>query len=310
MLGKSEIRLLQTLQKEGEGVTISTLSQSMGISLSRTSEMVDSLRRKGFVEVERINKKKLVSFADTKHAQLMKDLLGRFEYMDFSSIISGDAISVLWVLDRERSVKEISSISGVSRANIHRVLKRLMEKGVVRKKDSKYSLNLDFVILNEIAKEMVHYLHRKKARKLSPQATVVWEGLREFIVKAPAAKEHKGFHLTGPSKLGDYGVPLLLTDTSYYFYSEKKEGVDIYDVVIHTLLIDPKSTRYITYLLILLAKNRVDEKLLLKRAEEYGAAKEAKALINFLKSRGRHRAKHFPTWEEFSEKAIGYGVAL
>ena len=310
MLGKSELKLLQTLQKGGEGAPISTLSQRLGVSLSRTSELVDSLRRKGFIKVERVNKKKHVSFADTKHAQLMRDLLGRFNYMDFSGIISGDTLSVLWVLDRGRSVKEITSVSGVSRASVHRILKRLMERGIVRKKDSRYSLIPDFILLNEIAREMVHYLHRKKARKLSPRAVVVWEGLREFIVKAPEAMEHKNFHLTGPSKLGDYGVPLLLTGESYYFYSEKKEGVDIYDVVIHTLLIDPKSTRYITYLLILLAKNRVDEKLLLKRAQEYGAAKEAKALINFLKSRGRQRAKHFPTWEEFSGKAISYGVAV
>ncbi|WP_456474128.1 MarR family transcriptional regulator, partial [Candidatus Pyrohabitans sp.] len=63
MLGKSEIRLLQTLQKGGERATISTLSQSMGISLSRTSELVDSLRRKGFIKVERVNKNKRVSFA-------------------------------------------------------------------------------------------------------------------------------------------------------------------------------------------------------------------------------------------------------
>ena len=309
MLGKSELRLLQTLQKYGEGATISTLSQSMEISLSRTSELVNSLQQKGFIKVEGVNKKKHVSFADTKHAQLIRDLFERFGYMDFSGIISGETLSVLWVLDKERNVKEITSISGISRASVHRILKRLMERGIVRK-DSKYSLIPDFILLNEIAREMVHYFHRKKARELSPRAIVVWEGLREFIVKAPEAVKHKNFHLTGPSKLGDYGVPLLLAGTSYYFYSEKKKSIDIHDVIIHTLLIDARSTRYITYLLVLLAKNKVDEKLLLKRAEEYDVAKEAKALINFLRNRGRRRAKHFPTWREFSEKAKTYGVAV
>jgi Mn-dependent DtxR family transcriptional regulator len=310
MLGKSEVRLLQTLQREGEKITISSLSRKMGLSPSWASELVGSLREKGFVEVERRKKKKLVFFAGTKHAQLMEDLLGRFDYMDFSGLLSGGALGVLYALDRERSVKDVAYVLGTYRASAHRILKRLMERGVVKKRDAKYSLNPDFARLNEIARETVYYSHRKRAMKLSPGATIVWEDLREFVAKAPVAKESKGFHLTGPSKLGDYGVPLLAPRANYYFYSERKERADLYDVVVHTLLIDPRSTRYITYLLIVLAKSKVDEKSLLERAEVYGVTEEARSLLDFIRTKGKVRGEYFPTWAEFSEKALSYGVEV
>jgi predicted transcriptional regulator len=309
MLGGSEVRLLQVLQKE-EKIAVSRLSEKMGLSLSTASELVASLRRKGFVEVERRGKKRLVSFASAKHAQLMKDLLGRFDYMDFSHLLSGKAFDVLYVLDRERSAGEIASAIRAYRASVYRVLGRLMERGVVRKRDARYSLNPGFAGLSEVSKEAVSYHHRKKALELSPSAVIVWEGLREFIARAPSARGVRGFHLTGPSRLGDYGIPLLSTGSDYYFYSEEKDGVDLYDVVVHTLLIDPRSTRYITYLLILLAKAGVDERSLLERAEAYGVAREARSLLGFLNTRGRVRGEHFPTWGEFSEKAKGYGVEV
>lgn len=280
----------------------------MGISLSWVSELVGTLREKGFVEVARRKKKKLVFFADTKHAQLIKDLLGRHSYMEFPGILSGKAINILWLMDKDRSISEISNTLRVYRASAYRTLTKLLNRGVIRKRNARYSLNPDFSILNEFARETIHYHNRKKAEKLSPGATIVWERLQEFIVKAPVVKEVEGFHLTGPSRLGDYGVPLLLTNTGYYFYSEKTEKVDIYDVVVHTLLIDPRSTRYVTYLLILLAKNKVDVKLLLKKAEVYGVNAEAKALLEFLKTKGKLRAEYFPTWKEFCAKALDYGV--
>jgi DNA-binding transcriptional regulator GbsR (MarR family) len=296
------------LQKEGEALTISELSLKMGISLSRVSELAGILREKGFVEVTRRKKKKLVFFADTKHAQLIKDLVVRHSYMDFSGMLSGKAINVLWLMDKARSISEISRAIGAYRASVYRIITKLLDRGVMRKRNAKYSLNSNFSILNEFARETIHYLNRKKAETLSPGSTIVWERLQEFIVKAPVVKEVEGFHLTGPSRLGDYGVPLLLTNTGYYFYSEKKEKVDLYDVVVHTLLIDPRSTRYITYLLILLAKNKVDVKLLLKKAEDYGVNAEAKALLEFLRTKGKLRAEYFPSWKEFCVKALDYGV--
>ena len=310
MLGKSEVKLMQILKRKGERITISSLSESMGLGLPRTSELVSSLREKGFVEVKRRKKKKLVSFSETKHAQLIEDLLGRFDYMEFSSLLSGTALDVLYALDKEQSVKDLTRTSGTHRVNAYRVLRRLMERGVVKKRDTKYSLNPAFARLNEIAKETVHYIHRKRARELSAGATIVWEGPQNFIAKAPITKETKGFHLTGPSKLGDYGVPLLATKSNYYFYPEKRGGIDLYDIAVHTILIDPKSTRYITYLLILIAKNEVKEEPLLKRAEIYGVVQEAKSLIDFVKTKGKVREEHFPLWSEFSEKALSYGAKI
>ncbi len=310
MLSKSEISVLRTLQREEEKITISRLSKKVGLRLPWVSELVSSLREMGFVEVERRKKEKLVYFASTKRAELMEEVLGKFDYMDFTGLLSGSALGVLFALDRERSVKDIAYALGVYRASTHRILRRLMERGVVKKRDARYSLNPDFAKLNEIAKETVYFLHRKKAQELSPGATIVWWGFQEFIIKAPVAKEIGGVHPTGPSKLGDYGVPLLVSRANYYLYSKRMERIDLYDVVVHTLLIEPKSTRYITYLLIVLAKKEVDEKSLVERAEDYGVAEAARALLNFLKTKGKVRGEHFPTWGEFREKALSYGVEI
>lgn len=308
-LGKSEVRLLQTLQRE-EKTGITGLAEKMALSISRASELVGSLKEKGFVEVERRKKQKLVFFASNKHAQLTEDLLGRFDYMDFSNLLSGGALGVLYALEEEQSVKDIADALGAYRASTHRILKRFMERGVVKKRNARYSLNPDFKGLNEIAREAMYYLRRKRVQELSLGAAIVWEGFQEFIARAPGARESGGFRLTGPSKLGDYGVPLIAPKADYYFYSERKERIDLYDVIVHTLLIDPKSTRYITYLLIVLVKSGADEKSLRERAKAYGVAGEAGALLNFIKEKGRIKRKHFPSWSEFKKKALNYGVEV
>ena len=102
----------------------------------------------------------------------------------------------------------------------------------------------------------------------------------------------------------------LFTDFDLYFYSVNKQSIRIEDVLLHTLLIDPKNVRYVTYALLLLKKTEscIDRLYLQQEAERLGLNDEIIAMGQFLESHKRLPDYALPSWDEFVIKAKDYGV--
>ena len=87
-----------------------------------------------------------------------------------------------------------------------------------------------------------------------------------------------------------YGLSLF-TDFDLYFYSVNKKAIQLEDALLHTLLIEPKNVRYVTYALLLLKKTEqcINKKYLHQEAEKLGLTDQI-------------------AWDEFVVKAHDYGV--
>ena len=301
MLKESELRVLKT----ANGNSIKEVAEALGSNSSHISKTVKSLEKKGLVETKR-GKRKKVHPADNKALELYKEITEEESHIDFPELLKGKAIPILYYLNEEISVKKIAEKSDNYRNTVHRVVKTLLHRGIIKKENNSYQLKEEFQKLNEFAREYVHQQHRRKSRK---NYTILWESLNEFLIQSEEKIREKNFLVTGPELFQNYDLPLFPAGKNYYFYSEKKNEIKIFDLICHTLLID-QGNRYQSYCLLLMRNENVNKDKLMKKSEKYGLKETIKSLIIYLRTKGEKRTSNQPEWEELKDLAEKYGVEL
>lgn len=309
MLSSSELRVFRNLQ---DGDSIKQVAQRIGLSRFRASKVIKSLGEHGLVRIRRNGKRVAIHVSEAKHASLLRETMQRFEHIDFEELISGFALEVLFFLDEERTVLQIARKLGCHRASVYRVLKKLLARAVVGKRQGRYCLVNGLQVLHQLAVETFSYMHSKVASEFSNDVAILWQSPREFMIKTKRSEEGQHFLLTGLNMFARFGVPLLTTQTSYFIWSKTNRGLRLEDIVVHALLADRSSTRICTYALLLIAKHSSDinKNGLLKIAEKYDIKDDVRSLFDYLDTKGEKTRDHYPAWEEFSKKAHEYKVIV
>lgn len=121
----------------------------------------------------------------------------------------------------------------------------------------------------------------------------------------------KDFLKTATYVLAEYNLPLF-SEFEIYQYSKEKKQILPEDVILHILLIEPDSTRYITYALLLLKKiwNHLDTAYLLREAQRPGIRDQVGCMLQFLETHRRPADSMLPSWNEFAQKATEYNVVI
>lgn len=288
-------------------MSISQLSEESEQARPHVSETVGELSAKNLVRTHRDGKYKIVEAEQITPIQIFRDVVRQNPHVDFSELLHGKALRVLYYLDSPTTVSEIAEKTEEHRNTVHRIVKRFQNRGMVAKDAGTYVLNDDFTDLCRFSRALSSHLHI--VRTPIAAGTILWETPDEFLVQAEATVEDPDFFLTGPSKLHEFGIPLVTTDRRYYFYSERLERLGPADVICHTLLIDD-SARYRMYCLLLLAKSELPSPDLSDRAVHYGVTKAVKELVQYLQDRGQGEFESMISWEEFEQTAASYGIEL
>ena len=306
MLRESELRALQTLQQE---MSITELAAALDCSTNYASEIISSLEKEELVYTQRDGKEKRVKPVKNQAVKLLQRLAQTHSHIDFPDLISGKAIPLLYYLDTDRTVAELAEKTGNYRNTVNRVLKQLLNRGILRKQDTQYRLNDEFQILHDFSREYVHHVHRRTVAEYTHNFTILWELLEEFLIQTGDVINHDSFVETGPSRFQQHGLPLVTTGASYYFYSENVQELTAQDLICHTLLIE-ESTRYQTYCLLLIQKENLEGGRLLEVAEKYGVKNTVQQLIDYLDTSGDEKSPSLPSWKEFQSAAADYEVAV
>lgn len=306
MLREAELRVLAALR---EPVSITDLAERLDRSQSYVSEVVADLGEKGLVRKERAGRAKQVVPTDSKAVELYQDISHQYDHVDFPALLSGPTIPLLYYLDEPITVTELAERTDNYRNTVHRRLKHLLDRGVLRKQETRYQLTDEFQVLNRFAREYIHHVHRQRAAEAMDAFTIIWEDHGSFLAQTDRAVTDDSFLLTGPERFQDFDLPLLATEDRYYFYPDNQIEFSPEELVCHMLLIDSGS-RYRSYCLLLLSSEDVDESLLRSRGEHYGVSKVVDELLAYLESRGEITTESLPSWDEFEALAEEYGVAL
>ena len=257
MVEKSHFRILSYLLEEGESeVSISTLADQLDWSAGHASRTVTELEAYGFVQTKQDGRNKLVSVTDIEPIEQLEGLLTEYSHMDFSGLIAGSGLQILYYFDEARTATELAERSGISRATVYRRLSDLQRVGVVGKSKSRYRLNEPFTVLVSIARGLFHQKHRREAEQHTSGLNFLWETHDEYLFACDTEFAAGQFHETGPRLFAEFDIPLLTRQRRHYFRSSQTTTISAADLVCHTLLIDD-GARYRTYSLLLIQAERV-----------------------------------------------------
>ncbi|RBI60047.1 transcriptional regulator TrmB [halophilic archaeon] len=300
---------LEILAKAERGDTISDIAGKLDYSESYVSRAVTDLAEKGLIYTERDSGRKRVIPSNSLAVEIYQDLSRQHSHIDFSELLTGKGLEVLYYLDEPRTVTAIAELSDNYRNTVNRVLKRLRDRGLVGTDDSQYRFNGDFDQLHVFARELVHHLHRQQLEAVASSGTILWESYDEFLAQTETEIDAANFHETGLARFAAYDFQFLLTGQRYYFYSDQAESVQPADLCCHTLLIDD-DTRHRSYCLLLLSHVNVDEGTLRDRAAKYGLEDTIDTLLRYLETEGDIRDDRLPEWDDFQQLARDYEVPL
>jgi predicted transcriptional regulator len=283
--------------------SISELAHRIHRSPPVVSKSVDRLISKGFMDEEKGAHRRLVKLSETKHAQLLRELLLKYPHVPWEDLLSFAGIVPLVRL-------ELGSIPlSISRSTEWRALRNLMSHGIISKKDKTLEINPRFEKAGEFISEFQNYYNLKVAKEASDNAVIVWSKGPNFIIRVPEdeAIRDRRFKVTATTKMAEHGIPLI-SNMKFYFYSPLAKDVTPEDTVLHILLTDGITNT--TYALILMARISIERKKLLRKGEEYGLGSQVRAMIDFLDGKKSTGSVNLPTWSEFVEKARDYGVSI
>ena len=305
-LTKNEIRILKEITKES-GKGVGDIAGSLNISHASLSRILKSLKKKGLIETEKRGASKYVFFSETKHSTLLKTLLTELAHVKFEDFLSDSSLKILYFLSKSPlSRKEIVLRTGLSQKTVQTKLKSLREFGVVFSERGFYRLNERFGLLKDFLSEFRRYLNLKTAQEFAKDATILWQEDEEFLIKTSKPRESKNFFLTSITAFHKYGIQLFLPEYYYYFYTKRKKKLNVEDVILHALLLDPTDTKVIMAVLLLLKKQKVNVNHLIKESDKYQLSTTVRHLINYLNTKGKAKPEHFPTWKEYQTKAKEY----
>ena len=252
----------------------------------------------GLAEKKRAGKSVEVSISESRHAQILGEIYHEFARLPIDKILSHSSLNVLALLNTPRSVKHIALATGLSRTWIHHSIKSMGKYGIVVKRDENYELNPKHSKIRKFVESYFAYANHNIARALSEGAVILWQRGNEFLFKTKERVKNE-VKETAITKFPSFGIQMI-SETRYYFYS--KRGIDNSDILMHVILIDPKSQTYNAYACIFYQKVKPEN--LIEKAEIYDLQEHVELLIKHLKTKERN---FFMSWKEYESLARDYG---
>ena len=301
---KAELSILKGIAKGNH--ELFSIEKALSMTPQLLSYNLKKLEQKGLIKTTQHAFKKQTYFSDSKHAILLNDLLSVHSHIDWENVLSGKAIDIL--LQTLNGSKNHTNT--VPKNTRWRHLKNLKTRGIITQNGS---INPRFKTLSDFLGEYQKFFLRKLAATVSRDAVILWQKNEEFLMRAPVTEQRvpKDFLKTATSAFQQYDLPLF-SESEIYLYSKDKRKIRPEDAILHTLLIEPNSTRYTTYALLLLKKieNHLDTAYLLSEAQHLGISNQVDCMLQFLENHKRPNDSTLPTWNEFAEKAKDYNVVV
>ena len=236
-LGTRELLLLQLLcafDSSAPSYSLSEAAKKMGVSVPVVSRVAASLDEKGFLELKREGKRKIIYFSKAPHATAFIELAGGNPHVALEKILSDSSVRVLsGMLHPPVSVEAISRTTRTPEITVRRTLAKLLEKGiVVRMKPAEYGIALPR--LHDFIEKYAEYVLRSRISRLRGALNPWWPNALFRTTEQP-----KDFMVpTGISIFNKYGIKLIQTDFRDYYFSAfdgKPKQPTLEEAVVHAL---------------------------------------------------------------------------
>ncbi|MBE0428196.1 MAG: winged helix-turn-helix transcriptional regulator [Nitrospirae bacterium] len=278
---------LRTISLLDTALSISELSEKIGVTKGYISRTVASLKDKGFVETSKRGITKKVALSSNLHAARLKSLFHNRSYMPLEELLQGSAIQVLAVLAcSSADFARLRDESGVSKATLWRRVRKFKEHAMLQSRDDEYELPLDLKDIREFLEYYCSYFAVSTLKEISPAGSFIAAKGFEFLFSLKGEIMHENVRSTGLTLISEE-IPLMLTE-NYYFYADRTLSRE--EIAIHAIVADPRSKRILTYVIMYILKARLDMALFFKIAKRYRMEDTAGSVLKLLN-----------TWEQPEE---------
>ena len=276
------------------------IAKKLNLSSGTISKITKKMIKNGLAKKNRQGMKIIVEIAQTSHAQKLELIIKIFNRLPLENILSYAKLNLIAILEYPLNKKEISQMLNISRQWTYKTIKDLSCYGIILKKQDGYYLNSTHQPLFEFAKEYYSYKNHQTLKTISEDAQIIWQHGDEFLFKTK--KELTKNPETAVTAFSKYDLPLL-GDTKYYYNTER--NLQITDIILHTILINPQSKTYNAYACLLYEKTKPRD--IIKKARIYNLTDHIRTLISFIE-RQESEKKFLPTWDEYKSLAEQYEV--
>ncbi|MFZ3060138.1 MAG: helix-turn-helix domain-containing protein [Candidatus Methanoperedens sp.] len=296
---------LRTISILDTTLSISELTEKIGVTKGYISRTVASLKDKGFVEISKRGITKKVALSSNLHAARLKSILHNRSYMPLEELLQGSAIQILAVLawgsvDFARLQEE----SGVSEATLWRWIKKFKEHAMLMSQNGEYELPEDLKDIREFLEYYCSYFAISTLKEISPAGNFIAAKGFEFLFSLRGEIMHKNVRSTGLTLISE-DIPLMLAE-NYYFYSSRTPSRE--EIAVHAIVADPRSKRNLTYVIMYILKEKLDTALFLKIAKRYRVEDIAGSVLKLLNTWEQPEEPYMPGPAYVREKLKEYKI--
>jgi len=295
MISKNEIHAFKHLP-----ATVTTLSKKLDVSAASASKITDKLINNGLATKQRNGKAVLIKREKTILAQKLDEIMRLFPRIPLEDILTHSHITIIATLAYRLKTEELCSILRVTRQWIHKTITNLSTYGIILKDKQGYFINSTHRPLLEFATYYSEFQNYKTLSNIMDDTILLWQHGNEFLFKTK--QEIPNIPKTAVTIYYNYHLPLI-SEMKYYYYSQRT--LDVSDIILHTILIDPQNKTYNSYALLLYEKTK--PKNIMQKTRLYNLTQHVHSLLNYLEDHTQSEP-FLPAWTDYQSLKKQYEI--
>lgn len=281
--------------------TIESLAKAQNKSVNWISEVIQELKKEGFVIKNSSFKSKgsriAVEISNTNHATKLKELIFKYPTIKFEDILSDSKLLFLACLSEDWiDMKALTTLSQISKYMIDRYRPMMKNRGIILQKKRLYKINESaWPLLKEFLIAYKNYSSIKGVVKWKYQNEIIFEVDRDSLVSGS---------ITGFAK---YNLKINFISFLCRVPDKKLSKEEIF---VHSLF-EVNDSRTLNLALTFYLKNKLNYKRVLPIAMKYGKYTMFENIMRILKSKEKRiKLEKLPEFErtDFRRIASMYGV--
>jgi len=302
-LNINELRTFKAIC-DGTGSTAG-LAKALNVSPISVYRAIQSLSSMKLIEARRTGKRLLHSPSAHGHSKALAAYL-RGNGRPIEPLIGSRLLVLLSVSSIPKSLDRVAEEVMLTSESVRRIVWTLKGFGAIRQDKSTISIPQQDTALVRFLQDFSRGASMATLDSIAPAGTILWNEGLEFIFTSRAPVSSRGVSETGITAMSKRGLQFI-SDTRYYHCAYWRPRLKKEDIAMHQILIDPNSTRNISYGLLFLMRGGYNPAYLAKAGYAIGAGVLAIHITEYLKGEVVDNP-HFPNESDMEQLRAQYGV--
>lgn len=303
-LSRNELRAFKAVCEGLESA--SDIAEALDLSAISAYRAVESLSSSKLVQARREGKRVRVSPSPHGHAKALCTYIAGSR-RQIEPLIGSRLLVLLSVSSHPKTLDRVAEEVRLSRESVRRIVWQLKGSGAITQDKGVISIPESDVTLARFLQDFSKGSSASMLESMAPAGTVLWSEGLEFIFSTRTPVEADEVNETGITAMSRRGLRFM-SDMWYYHYAYWRPKLRKEEIALHQMLIEPNSTRNISYALLFLMKEGHNPARLIRTGEALGARTLADQIAEVLSGEAADDL-HFPSRREMAELCTQYGVS-